>query len=525
MALRELLLDTRTEARNRALNRALADWLPQVPLLEVECRGKTVVFNTVRSNPGSFHLYTDLFIGHLLARNGGRAVVLLDDGVLAHWDTVQRFRTSAAALHPMRARRRARAMKRNATAAYEVFKTPGLELKWYSELPARPAEEPVDADVERYALASTLRYFERGFFQPEDPEQGAYYGLSLENAKVSKAVGRFVAERMRPDLFATSHGIYSTWGPAYSLVKGAGGRTAVYAQHPYHLGGLMIDDAPGGSLDRAAMAHYLCSADFPEGHRAAARAYLEARYSHHISDTHEYFDGAAASAPGLERFSGSGYRLTFGLFPNVAWDAIGDHLKPVFPSVIDWIAESVRAIVEQGLHRLIVRFHPAEVTRLKGTVSTERLLRERLPDIDRYPNVVLVPASDRLSSYDLLRDAVDVALVYTGTLGAEAQPLGVPVVSVASGRFSEGFVHIASGPEAYLAILRDPQPVIEHFANDRERIVDSVLKYHYYLSEELFYPLPLLSRKGRRAVDAGELRGLPPVDGDGLRKTLQRFVA
>ena len=50
-------------------------------------KGKCYLFVTVRSY--SFVLHQELFLANILARNGAKVVVLLDDGNLPHWDTYQ----------------------------------------------------------------------------------------------------------------------------------------------------------------------------------------------------------------------------------------------------------------------------------------------------------------------------------------------------------------------------------------------------------------------------------------------------
>lgn len=510
-------------AHNARFNRELGKWLASVDLSGLSLPQQTVVFNTVRSNPGTFHHYTDFFLGHCLARLGCRAVMLLDDGVLKHWDSVQRYRVTANHLNPMHEPHGRAALRRNVEDLKRRFAVPGFEVYWYSEILDGRPDESVDGDVQRYALASTLRHFEMGFFEADDPDQQAYRALSLENAKLSKSVGRWVVDAVQPDVYATSHGIYSTWGPAYRYVRNAGVKTLVYAHHPYHLGGFMLDDAPGGSLDRQALADYLSNAPFGDKERAEARDYLDSRYSHQASDTKEYFGDSQSRQNGVLKTAEEGFERTFGLFPNVAWDAIGDHLLPIYDSVIDWIVDTVREIARDGRHRLIVRFHPAENTRMKGTLSTEALVREKLPEVARYPNIEFIGAANQVDSYDLLKNDIDVALVYTGTLGAEAQPLGVPVVSAASGRFARQFVYIAEDQAAYRAILADPSSLLADFDENKASIVEAVMKYHYYISHELYFPVPLMSPQGRRLRRLDEL-STAPHDPASLSRTLGRYT-
>lgn len=511
------------QGRTRSLARALQTWLPGIPVPDVDGSQRTLVFNTVRSNPRSFHLYTDFFLGNLLARCGSEVHLLFDDGVLKHWDSVQQHRVIAAQLNPMHVNYKRRWMQQNVAELQKIFGVEGLHVHWYSDFLRDVADEAVDEDVERYALASVLRYFEMGFFKSEDPDQQAYYRTCLENAKLSKALGRRVLENLQPDVYLTSHGLYSTWGPAYTLLRNAGTHTLVYGHHPYRPAGLMLEDAPGGALNHDALEQYLRTVELSVQQRQSAEDFLQSRFTHQASDTAEYFARGAQEIQLHANSSDAGYQYTFGLFPNVAWDAIGEHLNAIYVSVVDWIADTIRTIGRQGQHRLYVRFHPSESTRMKGTLLTESLVRECVPEIDDYTNVTLIPADDMTNSYQLIREVLDVTLVYSGTLGAEAQLLDTPVVACATGRFSPRFVSIAHAQDEYRAMLADPGALLEDFKNRRQEIIDSVMKYHTYISEELFFSVPILSARGRRVADLDELQNTA-VDVRALERTLRRLL-
>lgn len=476
-------------------------------------------------------LHTKFFTCHpasaylALAKNGGRVYVLLDDGVLRHWDTVQLRRLKSRRLNMMRSWYLRLHLRHEVERLWKVFALPNMHLLWYSNIvPGYANEALTDEDVS-FAKASTIRYFEAGMLSLSDAQQDAYYRLSLENAKVSRAIGRYVVEHLKPDVFATSHGIYSTWGPAYAYVRQTGVSTRVYSRHPYRLGGLLIRDQAGMSFNRDELERFLDQADFSESARQIAQDYVDARFSHQVSDTKEYFENlSSAQETDWNKYRSGDYEVTFGLFPNVVWDAVGKQNFGLYENVIDWVVDTVRAVGESGKYHLIVRYHPSESTRMRGALPSHEIIRNALPEIEDYENVTLIHSDEPVNSYDLLRTTVDIALIYTSTFGAEAQLLGVPVIAAASGRFSERVVHRVRSLPEYHAALRHPQAVIKHFRDNQDAIVRDVLKYHYYMNQESFCPVGIMGQLNpMRIAFRSELRNGSLLDQRQMSKTLLKL--
>ena len=511
--------------RDRIYDRSLRKWLDEIDTTGTPPTSKTYVFNTTRSDRRNFHLMSDFFLARILAKNGGCVYVLLDDGVLQHWDTVQLRRLKSRRLTVMRSGYLRSYLMHELERLWQVFALPKMHLLWYSTIvPGCVNEALTDEDVD-FARASTIRYFEAGVLDLSDSRQDAYYRLSLENAKVSRAIGRYVVEQLKPDVFATSHGIYSTWGPAYAYVRQNGIPTRVYSRHPYRLGGLLIRDEAGMSFDRDELERFMDDADFNDSARQIAQDYVDARFSHRISDTKEYFKNiTSAPESGLNKYQSDDYEVTFGLFPNVVWDAVGKQNFGLYDNVIDWVVDTVRVIGANRKYRLIIRYHPSESTRMRGSLPSHEIIRNALPEIESYKNVTLIHSDEPVNSYDLLRSTVDIALIYTSTFGAEAQLLGVPVVAAASGRFSERTVHrVRSLPEYYTA-LNHPQAAIKHFQDNQDAIVRNVLKYHYYMNQESFCPVGIMGQLNpMRIAFRSELRNGSLLDQRSMCKTLLKL--
>ncbi len=506
------------------LRNALRHWLRAAEFPHYEPRGRVFVFNTVRTSANNFHVLADFLLAHLLAARGATTYILMDDGVLKHWDTVQHRRFHGAGLSPFDSFVQGSLEKSRVAALFSVFRIPGCHLRWYSEIVPRQVREELSEENEAFARASTVKFFEDGSVDIDAPEHKSYYDLSLENAIVSKSVGQQVLDVLKPDVYVTSHGIYSTWGPAYARVKAAPVETRVYSRHPYRLGGILIREEAGTPFNRAKLETYLDEVDLGDRERAVAQEYVDARFEHRATDTQEYFVNVSRSksnaTPACERRRDPD-TITFGLFPNVVWDAVGKHNEAIYGSVIDWIVDTARTIGESRRHRLIIRFHPSESTRLRGTLSAEQIIAERYPEISGYSNVSIVKSSDPVDTYELMRKRVDVALIYTTTLGSEAQLLGVPVIAVGSGRFSIRTVHRVFSTDAYREALKNPEPILTEFEAKKDRVIRDSLAYHYWLNEEQFFPVGAFGvRNISRIASVDELRSGTLLDQTSMAKTL-----
>jgi hypothetical protein len=474
---------------------------------------KHVVFNTVRAHPSNLHLITDFYLAHQLARAGCQATLLLDDGVMEHWDTAQHQNCRWPHVNPMRSPTSARNFKRGVAKFARAFAHPGVKVIWYSELLRTPARPPLTATDEDHARSSLIRYFESGVVDLSSQAQLEYLETCRLNARHSRALGEAVASLLKPDVFITSHGIYSTWGPARQATERAGIATHIYMIHPYRLGGILLNDAAGGTINHTIMEDFVANGELTQQQALEVQTYLTQRQMHQASDTGEYFANLKAR-PAAADVEHASAETTFGLFPNVPWDAVGEHLQALYPGVIDWIVDTARQISRLPNSRLVIRLHPGEATRLKNTTQTLDTLTSVAPDIRGLPNLRLILPEEGVDSYKLLRDSIDVALVYTGTLGAEAQLQGVPVVAVAKGRFSKRFTTQPESVAEYHDLLYNPVPILRDFEERREEIQQSILKYHFLVNTELFHAVPMLSAEHRGRASTTGLRAhrlkLPP---------------
>ena len=124
------------------------------------------------------------------------------------------------------------------------------------------------------------------------------------------------------------------------------------------------------------------------------------------------------------------------LFTNLVWDSAVLRQDVAFPSIVDWIVACIEEFRGRPDDELVIRIHPAE-TKLSGRESREEMesaIAKRVPNLP--PNVVVIPSSDPVSSYELMREA-DFGLVYSSTTGLEMVLTGKPVVVAAKTHYRE----------------------------------------------------------------------------------------
>jgi hypothetical protein len=425
----------------------------------------------------------ELYLSHLLARLGFTVYVLFDDGALEHWDSAQL--NDLKYYSPYHAwwyiRWPCAIRKRLMCRAYRIG---DFRVLNYSTILRRSAPLAPDENREAaYAVSSTKRFFVTGVVDT-DGAHADYYRRTLRNCAVSRTVGAYVRDVVRPDLYVSSHCIYSVWGPAYEEVRAAGIPT---------LASDVIGNATGRFRlsDQSFQRLSVCSdwREFrrrsrgsPEIERQGA-ALLDERVNHRVYDVREYYPAGAQTAVTARPEARHGDR-TLAMFPNVIWDGDIPERNIMFNNVLEWCTFTVETL-RHTPHRLCIRFHPAEDTRHRGSLRLEELLRQRIPDLDRIGNLTLIGSSEKLDTYAFARANADVGLVYDGTLCLELTHLGIPVIACTHGMFTlDGVAYKPTSLGMYRDWLSAPDQVLRRFAIEKAERMACAREYAYWLFED-----------------------------------------
>jgi hypothetical protein len=184
----------------------------------------------------------------------------------------------------------------------------------------------------------------------------------------------------------------------------------------------------------------------------ALDAYMQSRAAGTM-DWVSYHDGTGQSLAELKEQFGIDFdKPTVVAFTNVLWDAQVFYPSNAFPSMLDWLMETIRYFGKRQDLQLVIRVHPAEVKnpiRSRETVVGE--LARLMPELP--PNVFVIPPTASANSYAIAR-ASNAAIIYGTKMGVELAYMGVPtIVAGESWARNKGITLDAESRAGYFALL------------------------------------------------------------------------
>ena len=461
---------------------------------EKKLSGKKIVFFTIRSY--SLVLHQELFLAYQLAEIGAEVDIVLDNGLFEHWDYIQEHNNTQKYTLYQESFISKLIKKNFAARILKAYNHKNINTIWSSKLLKNKKLEPKEnlSLLERQqAESSVRRYFETGSMDLNIPMHKSYYEKSLQNCIVSKTLAREIVKQINPDLFITSHGIYSVWGPAFNYMKSHNISSLVYGAHAYKSQEIIISDviAQTLSLDsdwKTFESTYKLSAKEKE----KVSDYFNGRINFKASDTKIYYGD-------IEKFETIHIKKTenaktFALFPNIIWDGDVYERDTIFKGIIDWIVKTVD-IFKNSSHNLVIRFHPAEATLWKNSKSLEKIIRDRIIDINEYSNIYLISADKKLNTYNFILDNIDIGLIYDGVLAMEMSYIKKPVIACAISRYTgAGFVYEPKNLDEYKTMLLNPEYLIVDFNQNYDIKKKQLLKYAYWYFYRCGYSLPIFDK-------------------------------
>lgn len=109
---------------------------------------------------------------------------------------------------------------------------------------------------------------------------------------------------------------------------------------------------------------------------------------------------------------------------NVPYDAGYEGLRSIFPSMRDWLIETVRCLLGHSNLTVIVRAHPGEAAHYGGKERSEQTLLKAGIVSDR---LIVIPAEARVNTYALM-EACRFGVVFSSTAGLEMAMMGKTVL-------------------------------------------------------------------------------------------------
>jgi hypothetical protein len=175
---------------------------------------------------------------------------------------------------------------------------------------------------------------------------------------------------------------------------------------------------------------------------------------------------------------------TIGLLTSVVWDAALHYASNAFPSMLDWLFNTIAYFQKRQDLQLLIRVHPAEIQ--GGLPSRQRIVSEikrRFPVLS--DNIRVIGPDSNFSTYAMMLMCNSV-IIYNTKAGIELSAYGIPIIVAGEAWVrNKGFTFDAHDPEEYHQIL-NRLPFEGRLSEDRKKLAQ---KYAYHFFFRRMIPL------------------------------------
>lgn len=480
---------------------------------------KTIVINAVRSLEHNFN--SEVFFGILFALNGAKVKVLMDDGIMMHWDTYEfdilpiKKNIDEFSLNPYFNPYYYKKISRKVLNGFfeqdikkSCFKTythKNLEYIFYSQIIDKKNlnYENIE-DLKYYAESSTIRFFKTTQLDYDDKNVKYYYLLSLKNALISREIGKYVLNEIKPDYFSTSHAIYSTYRPAFDYLEKNGIKCRVFGGAKCYTmdhRDVIYSDTKTQTLSTSKF--WLKYKEKPVTQEMINKieGFFKDRLNINGADMKwlKYMEKDKIFAVNKN----DGYKYHICLFPNVIWDGNIKERHVIFKGVLDWLLSTIKYLKNRKDIKMYIKAHPGELTFSEKTDRIIDLIKHNI-NIKEFENLILIPPEKKINTYEFLKSGIDLGIVYDGILGIEIPLLKIPTIVIAKG----GYISVENGDilvnnkQEYFNYLDNIDSVINEFHENYQKYYLNIVRYAYWFIFDSNIKLPTISNyKGHFIVD------------------------
>lgn len=289
-----------------------------------------------------------------------------------------------------------------------------------------------------------------------DVDLNTHENLAREYAKstiFSYEATKALLRKIRPKFVLTSHGVYSTWGGALEACIEQNIEVVVWARG--YIGGNIIASRNMSYLHERAIepVENWNKLILTEEQKERVRKYFLEKRNPKSSVDHVNYYRAINSTPTSsinEKIGARKDSLKFGLFPNIPWDGTTFSYSKAFPTIHEFLHETLIWFKENSQFDLIIRAHPAELNSKQERI--EDVIKAVMPSLP--PNIILLAPDHPVNSYQIA-EISEVTLLYASTMALELAYAGVPVIQAGrSNASNKGIVFEPSSRDEYLDMLR-----------------------------------------------------------------------
>ncbi len=410
----------------------------------------------------TFHLYIEALLALGLKKKGHHITFVIDDNTLPIHELKRRGNEANWDYEA----------KRDFIFASTFLDNIGLNYISISEFINDVNKIEYDKMYDSILEATLLKQYKVGVISDDLPLLKEKTALIKQAISISNYIGEKLV-KIKPDSVIMSHGIYSTWGPAFIVLDKNKVPTLVHGRGKKRHSQVFNWNKTGDSWDVSEEWEKVKDKDLTEIQFKEINAYLDSRISHK-DDVFVYNFGKETSQNDTIKFLGlDSKKPIYTLFTNVLWDAASAQREIAFKNPVEWVIETINWFNQHPEKQLIVKIHPAEIVIGTNMPFYDIIISRITPN----KNIRIIKPDEKVNSWSIY-DVSTLGLVHTTTTGMEMPLVNKPCVVVSKTHYrGKGFTLDVNSKEEYFDLLdKFNSKTIDFEQNKKE-----ALKYAYLL--------------------------------------------
>lgn len=409
-----------------------------------------------------FHLYIEALLALGLKKKGHKLTFIIDDNALPihelkklgneeNWDSMAVLDFKFAA---------------------KFLETLDLDYVSISEFIKDEGVVAYDSSYDAVLEATLLKQYKVGTISSDLPNLKEKEELVKKSIAISEAVGKKVL-KMKPNSVIMSHGIYSTWGPAFQILDNENIPVLIHGRGKKRHTQIFNWNLTADSWDVSAEWEKVKDKALTEEESNQINEYLGSRVTHK-DDIFVFNFGAKTTDRETIAYLGlDPDKPIYTAFTNVLWDAASAQREIAFSNPVEWIIETIRWFNERPDKQLIVKIHPAEMIIGTNMPFYDIILSQVSPN----SNVRIIQPQEKVNSWSIY-NITTLGIVHTTTAGLEMPLAYKPCIVVSKTHYrGKGFTIDINSNKEYFEMLESFDPKLVDYEYNKEM----ALRYAYLL--------------------------------------------
>jgi len=421
-----------------------------------------------------FHLYIEALLALGLKKRGHKVIFIMDDNTLPihelkkigneeNWDYQSH---------------------KDFVFASKFLNIVGLPYISISDFIQDKGAVNFDNKYEAVVEATLLKQYKVGTITPDLPKLDEKTALVKQAIAISDKVGQVLAN-LKPDSVIMSHGIYSTWGPAFQVLDEHGIPVLVHGRGKKRHSQVFNWNKTGDSWDVSEEWEKVKGKNLSPDQLAEINEYLSSRISHK-NDVFVFNFGSETTDTETIKYLGlEAVKPIYTLFTNVLWDAASAQREIAFSNPVEWVLETIKWFNEHPEKQLIIKIHPAEMIIGTNMPFYDIIISQIKPN----KNIRIIQPHEKVNSWSIY-NITTLGIVHTTTAGMELPLVNKPCMVVSKTHYrGKGFTLDITSNKEYFAVLDNFDPTaVDYNKNKQEAIKYAYLLFiRYHVPFNMFF--------------------------------------